>query len=153
MPTEHKSRWGIGIAALYIGFVLFILACVGFASLQDFDLVEHDYYARGLAYDTQLDKLRRTADLPAKPTVALSRPDAAVTITFPPSLASDSLSGAVTLYCPADSHADRTLLLSLDSDRVMRIATDSLTPGAWKIKIDWQCSGAAYYTEDLIFVP
>ncbi len=40
--TEKRKRlsWGVGIWILYGGFVLFILACVGFASMQSFDLVE-----------------------------------------------------------------------------------------------------------------
>ncbi len=152
MATERKSRWGIGIAALYIGFVLFILACVGFASLQDFDLVEDDYYARGLAYETQLDKLRRTADLSDGPAITLAGTPAAIAVTFPDTFAPDSVGGTVTLYCPANSRADRTLPLALDSDRTMRIETNDLTKGAWKVKLDWQYGGASYYTEDLLIL-
>lgn len=152
MATERKSRWGVGIAALYIGFVLFILACVGFASLQDFDLVEDDYYTRGLAYETQLDKLRRTADLPAGPAITVTGAPAAVTITFPETFTRDSLSGTVMLYSPANARADRTLPLALDSDRTMRIETNDLTKGAWKVKLEWQYNGASYYTENLLYL-
>lgn len=152
MKAEQKSRWGFGIAALYCGFVLFILACVGFASLQDFDLVEDDYYARGLAYDGQMDKVRRTAQLPSQPEIRYSRQPETVTVTFPEFLSMDKLGGTITLYCPADSRYDRSVPLQMDSTRTVSLAVADLPTGWWKVKIDWQHDGTAYYTEGALQV-
>ena len=55
--------WGKGVWLIFGGFVVFILGCVAFASMQRFDLVTTDYYARQIAYQDQIEKNARTAQL------------------------------------------------------------------------------------------
>ena len=44
--SEKKSGWSTGITILISGFVIFMLALVGFSSFQSFHLVETDYYQK-----------------------------------------------------------------------------------------------------------
>ena len=106
MKTTDKKRfhWGWGIAALYAGFALFILVIVGYASLQHFDLVEQDYYAKGIDYERQIDRLKRTEALPEKPIVLFDGGE--VVVRFPAVSQPTDYNGTVTLFRPSAASLD-----------------------------------------------
>ncbi len=146
--SSKKSRWGIGIFALYGGFVVFILICVAFASLQSFDLVESDYYQKGLDYQQRIDGMNRTATSGGSPSFGYDAALNAMIISFPTAIAAESLRGTVTLFRPSNAQWDRTIPLRLASDKRQVIPVDNLARGRWRIKIDWSVGDTAYYAED-----
>jgi nitrogen fixation protein FixH len=146
--SSKKSRWGIGIFALYGGFVVFILICVAFASLQSFDLVESDYYQKGLDYQQRIDRVNRTATSGGSPGFGYDAAQNAIVISFPASISAESLGGVVTLFRPSNAQWDRTIPLRLASDNRQIISAEALAKGRWRIKIDWSVGDTAYYAED-----
>ena len=60
---SKKSAWGIGIFAGYGVFIIFVLALVLYASIQDVQLVEESYYEKGLAYQDRIDRRDRANQL------------------------------------------------------------------------------------------
>lgn len=152
--TEQKKAgrfWEFGIWIFYGGFVIFILACVGFASMQQFDLVEDNYYERGIGYQTNIDTQNRTAQLPEKPVIALED-GVSIRIAFPASFAASDLAGQLLLYRPSDSQYDRQMPVVLDSARSMHISMADRPNGLWKVKLNWQYAGQSYYSEETIIV-
>ena len=149
--TEKRKRlsWGVGIWILYGGFVLFILACVGFASMQSFDLVESNYYDKGIKYQGQIDKMERTRALAEQPAIRYDN-SGAIKIMFPESLVEAQLRGTIALYRPSNSRYDK--LIAIDGERQFDIIMHSLPTGLWKLKLDWRYNGQSYYNEETIII-
>lgn len=151
MSEKRNSKWGIGIAALYGGFVLFILACVGYASLQHFDLVEPHYYEKTLAYQGQIDKLNRTAALAERPVISFSPMTQAVTIEFP--AYQRTVDGNLLFYRPSVAAMDFSVPLALDTLRTQTIMDRRLSSGYWRAKLTWTMNGDEYFVEQDLLVP
>ncbi|MBK7142230.1 MAG: FixH family protein [bacterium] len=152
--TEQKKTgrsWEFGIWIFYGGFVLFILACVGFASMQQFDLVEDNYYERGIGYQTNIDTQNRTAQLPEQPVIEMAD-GKVIRIAFPASFTAGDLAGQLLLYRPSNSQYDRQMPLVLDSVKSMHLSMADLPTGLWKVKLNWQYAGQSYYNEETIII-
>lgn len=150
--SPKKSGWGIGIFALYGGFVLFMIIIVVVASFQNFDLVENDYYEKGLAYQDKIDKTSRTNTLTRKPELKYDAANSDVVISYPPECVGDSLDGTILLYRPSNSRWDREYPVGITSDNRQIISAESLVPGLWKVKINWIWRGQSYYYESKIMI-
>jgi len=150
--VKTRSRWGWGIAALYGGFVLFILVIVGYASMQRFDLVDRDYYDRGLAYEDQLQRINRTRALPDQPRYEYSGASNEIVLHFPKSFSPDAVSGTITLFRPSTAALDFAVPLKLDTDLTQRLANPKLVGGLWRAKLAWAAGGKEYYDEQVILV-
>lgn len=146
--NPKKSRWGIGIFALYGGFVVFILICVAFASMQDFDLVEPDYYQKGLDYQDQINRVNRTVTSGTRPAISFDSSTKTFVISFPSTIRAEELSGTITLFRPSNADWDRTVLLNIDSNNQQLIPADQLANGRWKIKVGWKMDDSGYYAEN-----
>lgn len=150
MTTKKTNNWGFFIAALYGGFVLFILACVGFASFQRFDLVEKQYYEKGIAHQDQIDQMNRVASLSAAPTFKYVSSPASLVISFPSSINGADVTGQVLLFRPSNSSYDRTVPLAVAGDGTQSVDMNNLPAGKWKVKMTWAYQGQSYYQEELI---
>ncbi len=141
------------MAMLYGGFVLFILAFVIFASTQNFDLVEKDYYAKELAYQDQIERIIRTKALPEQPRIEYHAEDKAIILHFPESFRPDNIDGTLHLFRPSNARWDKIFPLSLDNERKQVIPADWLIRGKWTTKLNWSVAGVEYYQEDMLIVP
>ncbi|MEW6050397.1 MAG: FixH family protein [Candidatus Zixiibacteriota bacterium] len=148
--TRPRSRWGIGIAALYGGFVLFVLACVGYASLQHFDLVEPEYYERTLVYQEQIDRQRRTNALAEQPSLAFESESRLLVLQFP--AYSSAVTGVIRFYRPSGAGMDFSLPLALDPTNRQTILDPRLIAGFWRMKLDWRMDSLDYYIERSVTV-
>lgn len=148
--NPKRSKWGVGIFALFGGFVVFILICVAFASLQSFDLVEREYYQKGIEYQTQIDRLNRTAATGTSPIIVFDSRRNGIVVSFPTSVPTDSLHGTVTLFRPSNAQWDRTMPLSLNTENEQMILADRLARGRWRIKVDWSVGDSTYFAEDFL---
>ena len=150
--TRKGMGWGRGIWLFYGGFVVFMLACVAFASMQRFDLVAPDYYAQQIDYQTQIDKTNRAVHLPDRPRVEYRRGDRSVLLTFPTIFDPAQTAGTIRLFRPSNSSWDRTIPIALDADGTQIIPADKLIGGLWKVKLDWRSAGESYYLEESIVI-
>lgn len=148
--NPKKSKWGVGIFALYGGFVVFILICVAFASMQSFDLVASDYYQKGIEYQSQIDKLNRTAASGQAPSIGFDALSQSVSVMFPPHVSAGQVKGTITLFRPSNAQWDRTVPLSLASDGRQLISAAALAKGRWQVKVEWSVADTAYYAEDFL---
>lgn len=147
MNTGAKRRfhWGWGITALYAGFVLFILVIVGYASLQHFDLVDRDYYEKGIDYERQIERIRRAEALPERPVVRFDGGD--VILQFPAVGQPSDYTGTATLFRPSSASLDIVAPLVLSADFDQYIRSERLVAGMWRVKLAWTVGGLDYYLE------
>jgi len=150
---KKDQRWGMMIAALYSGFALFIIALVFIAARQNYDLVESDYYKKGLQYQGRIDQTTRSRSLSTEVTAALDGSGDSLLVTFPPECALDSIDGALLFYRPSNAGWDKEVPIRVGNDGTQMIAVGQFVAGLWRIKADWIWQGESYYNEIDVFIP
>ena len=150
--TKRKSRWGVGIFLLYGGFVAAVLVVVAFASLQEIQLVEPDYYKQELLFQQQIDRIKRTLELPTAVSFEYNRPTGLITVNYPPEVERSRLSGSIALMRPSNADLDRTIAVLPDSSGRQEIDATQLARGLWRVKVLWRIDTDEYYNEDMIVI-
>lgn len=145
--NSKKSIWGKAIFLLYGLFVVFTLTIVIYASMQDFHLVERDYYQKELDYQSRIDEIKNTQELSEKPIWVLNQAENILTIKFPDSMVDKIVSGDVLFYKTSDAGSDFKVVVAPDDTGFQFIPLDRLRRGLWKIKLNWQDDKQSYYLE------
>ncbi|MEJ5262559.1 MAG: FixH family protein [Ignavibacterium sp.] len=140
-----KPSWGTGIVIAIIIFVIVVLAQTFYLMNQKVDLVEEDYYKKGIEYQKNIDVQKKSSEL-SEP-VKFSFDGQYLIINFPKKLSDKKISGEILLYRPSDSGLDIKLPLSTDSLSQV-IPVSNLKKGFWRVKLKWQYDGQDYYDEN-----
>lgn len=139
-------NWGHGIAIFFTCFVGFMLFLVVKSFQQNIDLVTENYYEQELQYQHQIEKIMNTQQL--EETVKITTEKEGIQLSFP--RLSAAIEGQVQIFRPSDARFDLLEDLLPDSQNQQLIATGSLPPGFYRIKINWQSAGKDYYTEETL---
>jgi hypothetical protein len=142
-----KFNWGTGILIFIIFFFIAIFSFVYYTTTHDINLVEEDYYPKELAYDSQQEKMRNTANLPEK--ISFEKTRDMIRLVFPGFINKDSINGSIMLYRPSDHKKDLSYQISLDTACSQVIEAGELLPGKYIIKVDWSFRGKSYYQEEV----
>lgn len=142
---RFKWHWGIGIAVVYMGFVLIRVVTIIIAEHNDVDLVTPNYYEKEINYEERITEIRNTKSLQEQ--VAVKTDNRMVTIQFPGSFNREKLRGDIVLFRPSDKRMDKILPIKPDSGTVQRIDLSALHPGYWKIQLSWEYEKKRYYEE------
>ncbi|HSG98991.1 MAG TPA: FixH family protein [candidate division Zixibacteria bacterium] len=150
---KPASRWGWGIAALYGGFVVFILSIVGYVVFVDFQLVEDDYYSRQVAYQERIDSEARAQALPERPEFSLDTASGDVILSFPQELRETITGGIVAFMRPSDKQFDETYALALDDHGQQRFDRERFINGLWRVTLSWSAAGESYSLKSQLILP
>ncbi len=145
-----KLNWGSGIAAVYILFMIGVLIMVYIFMNQDVTLETDDYYAKGINYQTQIDKISRTSELPEQ--LLIEQVDDKINFSFPKIFPQNEIGGIIYFYRPSDDKQDFTKEIKLDAGMQQSFSALEIEKGLWKIKVDWFAKNNLYYNEKLIMV-
>ena len=145
-----KLNWGGGIAAVYIIFMIGVLILVFIFMNQEVTLETNDYYFKGVEYQKQIDKIKRTNELPEQLTIIQN--ELAINFQFPKIFSSNDIGGTIDFYRPSDDNKDFSIKINTDTSRSQSIAAANLDKGLWKIKVDWLAKGNSYYNEKILMV-
>jgi len=145
-----RMNWGWGIAAVYSGFVIGMLALVWMASRQEIDYVETDYYNKELAYQSHIDKINRASSL--KEQLEWSVNGKEVQLKFPEAIKNSSIKASILFYRPSESAKDFSVNISADADGNAVVSSDKFTKGVYRMHIDWTMNGISYYNEGVIHI-
>ncbi|MDF1612241.1 FixH family protein [Stygiobacter electus] len=145
-----KFNWGTGIALTYILFLIAILTMVFIFMNQDVALETNDYYAKGLEYQSQIDKIERTKNLTEQLEI-LNKNDQIV-FNFPKIFANKIISGEIYFYRPSNNKSDFKSKIDLTDSLQQIIFTKNLEKGLWKIKVDWSVENQNYYNEKILMI-
>lgn len=141
-----KLNWG-NMLALSMGlFIIFIVYLgIQMGSRQD-NVVEKDYYAKGLVHDEQMDKIRNAQSLHQLPDIQLAQDE--VFIVIPDSMLVKSAD--LWLFRPNASDGDIKLKFSaIDSKKLS--GQVNLNTGRYIAKLNWTDGAKEYYLEKELF--
>jgi nitrogen fixation protein FixH len=144
--------WAVGVTALVGAFILLMAVCVIIASRQDYQLVEADYYKRGLDYQQRIDNLNRANALATDLSITYAADAQTVELGYPPAPHHDGSDGTIVLYRPSEARWDRTYRVAPDSAGRQVIDISDLPPGLWRVKVDWSGGGDRYYAETALVI-
>lgn len=143
-----KINWGWGIAIFFSIFVVSLVYFVIKSTTYDNSLVEKDYYAKDIAYQEHYDKLKNSSALKKDLSITELPQKEAVRLQFPTDLGKPS--GTIHFFNPAKSELDFTLDIAADTNQSQLIPIADLKKGLWKVKVDWQADGKAFYKEEAV---
>ena len=148
---KKKFGWGWGIALFYMSFVVFMLFMVWNANRQQVEMVDQDYYKKELAYQSQIDKQKRTGTLSQPLRWKLDSGE--MILNFPAEVASKGVNADILFYRPSDSRMDVSISAGTGPDGECRINTEKLRRGLYLMQITWRAGGLEYYNEEKIQIP
>lgn len=145
-----RFHLGVAVVAFYVVFALSTVGFVAFAMTQDVELVNADYYARGLQHDAHMQAVANADALGDALRVEVQRDARVVRVQWPAPQASQ-VRGTATLYRPARAKDDRAVALTVEADGATRLSTEGLASGHWRLQLQWTAEGRDHYAErDLI---
>lgn len=139
-----KWNWGTGIVIGIISFMSFILYFVIKMSTDNkfhHDLVTEEYYAKEMAYQTEIDAETNTFNL--KEEIQGKRTNEGWLLSFPKELNPTKIQGKVFLYRPSNQKLDFSLPITMSGNNLL-IPEKFLVDGRWNITIDWNYENTNY---------
>jgi hypothetical protein len=146
--SKKGMHWPVGIIMVYGLFFIALLIMLIFALNRKSDLVEQDYYRKGIQYQQQIDRIEYTKAAREKLSWKYSKANNQLIIQFPES----NTSGTILLYCPSDAGADRSYSISPSDSARQIIDLSDFKKGLWKLKINWQIKNYSYYNEEILVI-
>lgn len=136
-----KINWGQGIFIFYTIFAITMITMVVKSTGYDHSLVEEDYYAEDLKYQSTYDKMQNSLSLPEPVNITYDHIKNLVSINFPIGV---QPTGTVRLYRPDNKKLDLSFPIKTNADGTMIIPTTDIVTGVWKVKMDWSANGKEY---------
>ena len=110
-------------------------------------LVQENYYDKDLQYESFRQKRVNASNLNPGITIKYQKVNDAIEVLFPEGM--EKVTGTASLFRASNKDEDKSFEIQLDSDRRMSIPFDnSALKGLWKVKVDWENQGRAYYHEE-----
>lgn len=135
------TKLGIGMA-LFISFIV-TLGVLMMRSDTD-DLVDTDYYEKGIAYDKDYIRKSQVEKDQAQPKI-ISNGSLKIVFVRP-------ASGRVKFIHPSDKRMDRFMDLKSDSDNQVELPLEQIAKGHWRLLLEWKSDGKAYLFEKELMI-
>lgn len=123
-------------------FMGFIFVLVYQSAQNDINLVEKDYYPKGLKYQDRIDEI--TNAQPLKQLFKITPFEDELLVSFPP-IHPDA--GTIVFFRPSGTDFDRTYQIELDSLYQMQLSKSNFIKGKYLVKIFWRENDKSYYLE------
>ena len=144
-----KLSWGYKIMLVYLFFVAGIVFLAIKSSMQKFELVQPDYYADELKYQSVIDATVRAKNIGGE--IVLQQEAGKLIVRLPAFFATSKVIGKAHLYFAADIQKDIVKEFQ-PSNGVFAIETVSTSKGNYTLKLDLVKDGVSYYYEQKIFL-
>lgn len=129
-----KINWGHKLVFFTVSFMLFVVFMVYKISTQKVDLVDKNYYEKGVRYQDEINKYTASASVKHSIDVSLSNQ----LITFKAD--NPNLTGTVYFYRAADENMDFKEPFAL-KDSVFTYSIAKLNKGIWHVTFEWTLDG------------
>ncbi|GGG20244.1 cytochrome Cbb3 oxidase maturation protein CcoH [Dokdonia pacifica] len=147
-----KWNWGKSLVVGMIAFMSFILYMVITMSTDkkySHDLVTEEYYAKEMAYQTEIDAETNTNTLKEK--IRGKKTTAGWLLSFPSELDPAKITGNVFLYRPSNQQLDFDFPLVLSGSNLL-IPDKHLIGGRWNITIEFEYDNTSYlYKKPIVY--
>jgi hypothetical protein len=153
-PTQPRIEpWPIGIAGFFVVLIAALATWVVVAQRNREELVSADYYEQEVAYQQQINRLRRSADSGVVIGFVPFGQGGVIRIAWPLASRPGEAQGRVRLYRPSEAALDREVPVLVGADGVQSIDAGALKPGLWKVRVHWGPEDSGYYAEGSVVVP
>lgn len=137
-------NWGtkliIGMA-LFMSFII-TLAILMIRSDSD-DLVDADYYEKGIEYDKDYERKSQLIEDKAEPEISVN--DHLKIIFKSPA------EGIIRLIHPSDKTKDSTMTINSGTGNQVEFPLSNFRKGHWKVSLEWKSDGKSYmYDKNII---
>jgi hypothetical protein len=137
-----KWNWGTKLLVAMALFMSFILVLVYQSIQHDVNLVEKDYYPKGLKYQDRLDEIENAR--PLADAIQIYQDNSRLTLRFP-EIHPDT--GTVYFFRPSNRELDRIYPLEIIDNYTLSMDKSDFRKGKYVIKIHWKEEGKGYYIE------
>jgi hypothetical protein len=138
-------NWG---TKLVIGMVLFMSFIITLAILMirsdSDDLVDANYYEKGIEYDKDYARKDQLIQDKAEPVISVNDH---LTIVF-----KEPASGSIRFIHPSDKTKDSILNIDSGSDKQVDLQLTNFRKGHWKILLEWKSAGKSYMYDKSIMI-
>ena len=142
-----KFNWGTGLAIWLIIFVIAILTFVTFAFNQDVNLVNKEYYQKGVHFDDV--RLERERGKSQEKNFSVSQEGENVSLRFDKTYFSTIKNAEVQFYRPSDRRED--LQISFNNNLLI-VSKTKLFKGRYQLNISWEKDGKKYTLQKYFFL-
>ena len=144
--SEIKWNWGTKLALFIIAFVVFILSLVYMSLGYDVNLVEKDYYPKGLVYQQRIEAIKNANEAGITVDVIQENDQIIVNIN---NCSPDS--GKITFFRPSDTDKDLVInLIDLINNPIL--PQSEFLRGKYKLKMNWWDNEKEFYHEKTIVI-
>ena len=130
--TKFRLNWGHKLLIFGLMFMLFISSMVYYMYNQHVELVESDYYEKGIKYQDIIDKRIATKGLDN----AIKIDSVKNELIFETAMGGN-VSGTLKFYRPSDSKMDKQIPFTLNEEGKFVYNISSLAKGPWKFTFEW----------------
>lgn len=145
-----KFNWGTGIFLFYTIFAISLFYQVYSSTKYSNDLVEENYYAKDIAYQSRYERIENSQALDQPMEINYLAEQKRIDLIFPTGI--EQPTGKVRLYRADDEKKDLLLPVEIDGERTMPLNASSLTPGMWKIEVEWDMDGTEFFDSKAVFI-
>ena len=145
-----KFNWGVGITIFIILFVGFMIMMVLKAGNQNHELVTDNYYEKELEFKDILVKKENALQTFAEQLTC--KVEGKNVIIYFPTEVKDEIKGSIYFFKPFKESDDATFEI-VASENLQKIGLDKLSSGMYKVNVDWNSDGKAYYNESTSVIP
>lgn len=138
-------NWGTKLVIGMGLFMAFIITLVVFMMRSDSDdLVDKDYYQKGIEYDKEYARKNQVQQDNAEPEIYVGD---SLKIVF-----KKPATGSVRFLHPSDKKNDRTLNMETSKNNVFVLPLNETSKGHWKLILEWKSKGKDYLFEKNILI-
>ncbi|TAE80035.1 MAG: hypothetical protein EAY81_10770 [Bacteroidetes bacterium] len=137
-----KLNWGHKLVFFTAIFMVFIITMVYQISAQKIDLVDQNYYERGVMYQQDINKYEASGEVPHE----VSYQTAQQTLRFKVS-GVERFGGTLILYRVDDAALDLEVPFQLSEQGDFTYTTTGLKKGPWKATFEWTFNGKLMASE------
>jgi len=141
------GNWGLGVTVFLILFVISNLVFLFVISSESFDMVEENYYDKGLNYQDKIDMTVRAGRLNNPLKLRISDINT-IEFDYPDELIDEGISGSIYFYRPSDKSFDFKLEIKPDTNFKQYFNYSKIKRGIWVIKINFSSNDSTYYHEE-----
>ncbi|MEJ2004395.1 MAG: FixH family protein [Cyclobacteriaceae bacterium] len=142
-------NWGYRIVFSFVLFIGLIITLVVISMNQDVNLVAEDYYNQEIAYQDQIERIKRTSELDRQPSGTYDNNLGQITID----VFSDAVdSGSIHFFRPSDANQDKQVAFPESGTGKVVVPVKGWLNGLWKVKVQWSVSGEEFYAEKVVTI-
>ncbi len=141
-----KWNWGTGITIAIILFMSLILYLVYLTTQNPVQLVEKDYYPKGLEYQQRINEIKNARIFESDFRIEQTNDEVVIHL---PSVSPDTSN--LQIFRPSDKALDIVTEIKLNPSNEMRFPVNKFRKGKYIVKVYWKEKGKGYYLEKNFF--